>query len=61
MNKIAATRIINVKPKQDNVSFFTGATKLDFSPDMLLAGALGGVVVFHRPPHCSAIAVAIPA
>lgn len=35
------TKIINVKPKMGNISFFTGSTRLDFSPDMILSGALG--------------------
>lgn len=41
MRKIAKTKVTNVRPKLGNVKFFTGITRLDFSPDMILSGALG--------------------
>lgn len=40
MRKIAKTKVTNVRPKRSNVEFFTGVTRLDFSPDMILSGAL---------------------
>lgn len=41
MNKITKVKVTNVRPKLGNVKFFTGVTRLDFSPDMILSGAMG--------------------